>query len=606
MINIINDPSMIKIQVTAYNDLPPPQTLSAVFNELGGSIGRGAGNSLVLPDPQRHISREHAAVFYRGDSFIIRDLGTAMPVYVNGKALGNGQETALAQGDEIRIGGYTMQVYRELLGSTQPNVAPLAVNADPLALFGKNTVSGLSDPFADLFSPAPKTADSLAPSLAKKPNIDRLAPSPSAHYIIPDDFDPFAAPHPAVASPLFGGHTSLPKDINIALGPKLKEPSIDELFNLQPSSATDQFGLLQPSYESPRAIAGGILDPLIAMGVVSPPKQATRPQRDDTPAIHQAFRAPELSVAPSLAVVAVDPPSASIGNAVAAHPNSASTSTTFDLVLSWENTDPDGVGEASNSIIVPSLKIDQPRVNAQKTALNESTPLVTTPPLSREGQVVPTLISTDKPSLSPALAAGEREALLRAFLTGAGVPELQVALTPELMTQLGQLLRVSTQGTLDLLVARTVSKRELRADMTIISARENNPLKFSPNVEVALTHLLVPQGRGFMPPLLAMKDAHDDLRSHQFGFMAGMRAALDGVLARLNPEQLEHRLRQKSMLDSLLSMHRKARLWDLFAEFYQDIASEAQEDFNALFGKEFLRAYEAQIAKLAREQKPHK
>jgi FHA domain-containing protein len=157
-----------------------------------------------------------------------------------------------------------------------------------------------------------------------------------------------------------------------------------------------------------------------------------------------------------------------------------------------------------------------------------------------------------------------------------------------------------------LLLARMLTKREVRADLTMIAPRENNPLKFSPSVEVALAHLLSPQGRGFMPPLQAMKDAHDDLRSHQFGFMAGMRAALAGVLERFDPVQLEKRITQKTMMDSLLPVNRKAKLWDLFAERYREISFEAEEDFHMLFGKEFLRAYEAQIAKLEQDDKRSK
>lgn len=169
------------------------------------------------------------------------------------------------------------------------------------------------------------------------------------------------------------------------------------------------------------------------------------------------------------------------------------------------------------------------------------------------------------------------------------------------MEILGQLLRESTQGTLHLLRARTVIKQEVRADLTMIAPRENNPLKFSPNVEVALAHLLSPHGRGYMPPLQAMKDAHDDLCSHQLGFMAGMRAALAGVLERFDPVQLEKRITQKTVMDSLLPINRKAKLWDLFAERYREISQEAEEDFHRLFGKEFLRAYEAQIAKLEQD-----
>ncbi|PYM77723.1 MAG: type VI secretion system-associated FHA domain protein TagH [Candidatus Rokuibacteriota bacterium] len=190
--------------------------------------------------------------------------------------------------------------------------------------------------------------------------------------------------------------------------------------------------------------------------------------------------------------------------------------------------------------------------------------------------------------------------LLRAFLQGAGIPGSQSAksLTPDTMEAIGRLLREAVQGTLDLLRARGLTKSEMRADVTMIMAQDNNPLKFSPSVEAALSHLLAPQMHGFMPPLRAMKDAYDDLRAHQLGFLAGMRAALEEVLARFSPQELGKRLADQSFLDDLLPMNRKAKLWDQFVERYAAISSEAREDFNAAFGKAFRRAYEAQVKSL--------
>jgi type VI secretion system FHA domain protein len=220
-----------------------------------------------------------------------------------------------------------------------------------------------------------------------------------------------------------------------------------------------------------------------------------------------------------------------------------------------------------------------------------------------------------QPSVAPAPAppiqqvavtpAGPRdEALLKAFLQGAGIPGTPSvkSLTPEMMEAVGKLLREAVQGTLDLLRARGLTKSEMRADVTMIMAQDNNPLKFSPTVEAALTHLLAPQVHGFIPPLRAMKDAYDDLRAHQLGFLAGMRAALEEVLARFGPKELDKRLSAQSMLDDLLPMNRKAKLWDLFIERHAALTAEAREDFNAAFGKAFRRAYEAQVKQLRGER----
>jgi FHA domain-containing protein len=197
-------------------------------------------------------------------------------------------------------------------------------------------------------------------------------------------------------------------------------------------------------------------------------------------------------------------------------------------------------------------------------------------------------------------AGSEEQVLLRAFLQGAGISGTHAAksLTPETMEAIGKLLREAVHGTLDLLRARGLTKSEMRADVTMIMAQDNNPLKFSPTVEAALTHLLAPQMHGFMPPLRAMKDAYDDLRAHQLGLLAGMRAALEEVFARFAPQELAKRLSDQSMLDDLLPMNRKAKLWDLFLERHAAVSGEAREDFNAAFGKAFRRAYEAQIKHL--------
>jgi FHA domain-containing protein len=77
-----------------------------------------------------------------------------------------------------------------------------------------------------------------------------------------------------------------------------------------------------------------------------------------------------------------------------------------------------------------------------------------------------------------------------------------------------------------------------------------------------------------------------------------MRAALEGLLARFDPSALESHLSQKSVLGSLLPNARKAQLWGVFQQEYAQIAKEASDDFQQLFGREFLRAYEDQIDQL--------
>lgn len=212
------------------------------------------------------------------------------------------------------------------------------------------------------------------------------------------------------------------------------------------------------------------------------------------------------------------------------------------------------------------------------------------------------VLSWQEPSTNPQPAgppsSSERE-LQEALLRGLGVPlELPAGLTPELMEQIGVMLREATQGTLDLLKARAITKRQVRAEVTMIASCDNNPLKFSPDIAFALAQLVSTHSKGFMPGSAAMRDAYDDLRAHQLGMMAGMRSALAGVLARFEPAALEARVSAHNLLDRLQPSGRKARLWDLFGQQYAELAREAADDFNALFGKAFLAAYEQQVERL--------
>ena len=161
---------------------------------------------------------------------------------------------------------------------------------------------------------------------------------------------------------------------------------------------------------------------------------------------------------------------------------------------------------------------------------------------------------------------------------------MPVKLTPELMERVGAMLHTATHGTLQLLQSRQEFKRTVHSEVTMIVAAANNPLKFSPTVEVALAHMLGPKIGGFMGAEDAMNNAYADLRAHQFGVMVGMRAALSHVLGLFTPDQLEKRLSQKSKLDEIFSASRKAKLWDQFCKLYAGIATEAEDDFHTLFG----------------------
>jgi predicted component of type VI protein secretion system len=196
---------------------------------------------------------------------------------------------------------------------------------------------------------------------------------------------------------------------------------------------------------------------------------------------------------------------------------------------------------------------------------------------------------------APASAAPSPDDLLRGFLAGLDLTQLDIpgGLTPEFMKTLGAILREMTQGTIDLLRIRAEAKSRVHADLTMIGSREINPLKAAWDAEVAIQHLLAPQRTDMLDSVRAMSDACDDLRLHDRGLVAGIHAALSGILARFDPAALEKRMETASRLDSMLPGGAKAKRWDMLVELYGDISVEAEQDFWSLFDKEFLKAYQS-------------
>jgi FHA domain-containing protein len=610
---------LLRISVYQFKGAPPDAPLVCEFREQGGTIGRDASNQLALPDQERHMSRVQAEVQYANGAYRLLDHGSNATT-VNGMPVGKGNTSPLRDGDEIGIAFYTLRVEIPRAAPSfvsspapasrpQPQSAPPAA-ADPLGLFepaASAPASPLFDapaapsPQADPFAPRAEPtapAGGLPKTVSRGPAASAASDDPFAVFGSPPAAapaptrsptpapldDPFAAfgaaPAPApVASPL---GIDLPGD-PLGMAMPQESSSLDSLFNLDnKSSSHDPFAGsalgADPLFGGSAPVTGAE-DPLALLsggGTVAPPTE-----RDDAPLMREAYVPPkvvneETHEAPVKEEPAVQP--VTVAPTQPAKPHGG--------VVSWENNE---AAEPAAQPPVESLfspaATPAPRAKVVVDGMDKTSSGMTA--------------ARAAPPAAPAQSA-DATALLEALVRGLGVTGLKPkdGLTPELMEHVGRMLREAAHGTIELLLARAVTKREVRAEMTMIVSKNNNPLKFSPDVNFALMQLIAPQGPGFMAPVDAMRDAYDDLRAHQIGFMAGMRGALTGVLGRFKPEDLEARLSDKSFLDSVLPGGRKAKLWDLYEQRFAEISREAEDNFHAFFGREFLKAYEEQLDRL--------
>ena len=676
----------LTLLAVSLNDIPLSQPITASFDGRGGTIGRADHNTMALPDPERHISRLQAEVSQVGARFCITNVGVANPISVARRPLAVGESATLADGDEVRIGGYLLRVAdgesASLTGATvtrgralvtdalagqapasnadsapasrgapavkvpaatpaafrtaglAPTLTPIPVKATGLAQAPAQALAH-APAHAPAYSPAVgRAAGSALPSLAEplskhNPFADLLGPSvPAPHgvagrstkadpladpfagllapaagvpvassawasassagraSVLPEDFDPFAMPLPQRAAD--APHAAA--DPFADLMPGNDAGSIDAAFNLRSdgtaAEALARFGSGGPRHSEPQLEAGISTDPMAMFGDAKPTPVAA-PVANHASNLRAAFVPPK----PLQAEIPLD--------------------------ATWLRPSmPRGPVERQGAVPAPALSL-RPALMPESAGLEHTDALdfefpaahaahTGAPQANTAGrdQAQQAAVPTAAPAPA-ALAADAHTALWQAFCAGAEIDlPLTQGLDAQTMHDVGQLLHAAVAGAMQLMAVRTNTKQELRAEVTVIQQRANNPMKFFPDAHAVLEQLLRPPMRGFLAGPEAMTEVMNDLVGHSIGTMAGMRAALDGVLGRFSPEQLESKLSGKSLLDSLLPMNRKARLWDLYLQHFNGIRDEAQDDFHTLFGKAFLAAYTQQLESLRPPRSP--
>jgi type VI secretion system protein len=486
----------LTLTVVRYQHRPPDRPASAQFGEIGGTIGRNAGNDLVLPDPERWVSGHHAEIRSRGCKFYLIDTSTN-GTYVNHapEPVPDGQEIELHDADELSIGAYDLRVaiVEAMPQAAQPDASPWG-ESEP------QSPARAAGPAPDILDFVREQPDVLGPARPNPPEresppvdlADWLRPTPAPSIPEPDPFAPWPTPGEKPEGAPEPDHT--PEE---------------NVFFTPPNAIPDDYDIWSDQ--------------------AKPVRESAMQESQAQPDPHRPPEEPKPVPAPP--------------------PTPAATSQ-------------------------PQI----PRTTAAAEARAQS-------------------------------AQGDQDyrRVLDAFFDGLGTGELPASSDAQvaLMRTAGSLLRAITQGLMTVLLTRASFKSELRLEMTTIRSADNNPFKFSIDVEDALSHLLLRRSRGFLAPSEAAREAFDDIQAHEMAMIAGLRAALGALLARFDPEELERRFSKQSVLDNLLPIAKKAKYWDLFTEVYSDVAKDAAEGFLSLFRDEFNRAYEAQSARLRASRQRH-
>lgn len=542
----------------------------------GAQVGRSKENDWVIND--QYISRVHARIRYVNGAFYVEGLGRN-PLALNDPqhVIPNNEPQLLRSGDRFFLDEYEIRATVSpgpVIGQSAP--AASVVPDDPFAVpnewaavpqsFGSDfgimdaSVTGAAgpdagnlDPLAALGGPVPQPAAPLPPVDIHQGSVLN---------------DNFSAPEP-MAPPAGSPLTTAPRGGASAAtlpGARPTSPIIPVAEDGKIPDSWDRSGLTQmglsqaPTPPPPRRPA--------AAAAVGPDSSIpdtwdkSRSTRMDSPA---APRQPPVRPQPGLAAAA---PAAAAGSArgqAAGH---------------TMRRPADLPSDASLTDLLAATPPTQP--TSQSAFMDAGTSAPPVPP------------ATAHAGAPPAQGSVSLEELLRA----AGVSASQMS--PELASELGQALRIVVQGVMEVLQSRAEIKSQLRMSMTRMQATENNPLKFSPNVEAALHTLLVERNRGYLSTTRAFQEALIDIRNHQIAVLQGIRSAFDAMLEHFDPAKLEQELERQSKRGGggLLNLGGKARFRDFYVEQFENMTRDPDESFKRLFGEYFAQAYEEQMDRL--------
>jgi type VI secretion system protein ImpI len=164
---------------------------------------------------------------------------------------------------------------------------------------------------------------------------------------------------------------------------------------------------------------------------------------------------------------------------------------------------------------------------------------------------------------SAGVAGGE--GILRGIAAGAGVsPSLFLQRDQsDVAAEIGAVLRIMVEELAILLKARAAAKLMAKAgNRTMISAVDNNPLKFVPRPEEVL-EIMFARRAGYLDAKHSVSEAFQDLKTHEFATYAAMQKALSRLLEDLSPEAIE-----KKVASSAFSS-RKGRAWETFVATWE-------------------------------------
>ncbi len=193
--------------------------------------------------------------------------------------------------------------------------------------------------------------------------------------------------------------------------------------------------------------------------------------------------------------------------------------------------------------------------------------------------------------------------LVDAMFDAAGISrsEIDPSVDPEaVMRNAGHVLNEFITGMSELLKCRASFKSIFRLDQTTTLPRHNNPLKLSKDVRSAMKRLLVGEEGEFLGPVDSVKEVFSDLKFHHESLLAAMNSSFGEFADQFDPDELQQNFDRTLKKKPLFQVLNQLRYWQLYCDLYPIMTQRGSGQFPHMFGEEFIREYEKQIAEFKR------
>ncbi len=542
----------IEVTVLEFPEGSSLRESSMTFSEQGGTIGRTQNNTWVLDDPERFLSGSHCQISCVQGDYFLTDTSTN-GTFVNNSAepLGKGNQVKLSNGDVFELSDYKFRV--QVLDVPASSPTPQTSN-----------IFDSDDPFATpVAQPMPAPAAPVSPT------------------------DPFASP--------MAGELPVANELPINMAEEETDPlaalnKSQQSFDQQAPPA-EQFG---SSYSDNANIGNQAVDWPSAS-----PQSGLIPENWDDDDLLDSV--PESAPPVNIPTATPKPIPEPVGDSVA-NPRTPVPRATEAQPIPEQQVIPEAQP-------IPQ----QPKPTPQPHAVTQGSTNIS---LS-ESEARRRALEKENRKIRSELASLKKKVLALKKRSSSDIDTTLVdaigfdaqSLTNDKVAEInelsGEFIRQVVEGLMQTLASRNNVKNTFRMNMTTIQPVENNPLKFSANVDDALENMFLKEGNSYKKPVETIQESFESIADHQVAILAGIRSAFKSIVNRFEPATLETRF-EKQNKRGIIPRNEKARNWEAFNDYYDELFRDIDSSFQYLFGDEFSQAYEEQLQLLSHARKDKK